>query len=77
MEIDGRAAVVTGGASGLGLATAQMLAGAGAKVALLDIDAARAAEAAGLAIKKSYPIVHVGVYDHLAGINKIIQLPGA
>ena len=36
-----------------------------------------AAEAAGLAIKKSYPIVHVGVYDHLAGINKIIQLPGA
>jgi NAD(P)-dependent dehydrogenase (short-subunit alcohol dehydrogenase family) len=47
MEIDGRAAVVTGGASGLGLATAKMLAGAGAKVALLDIDGARAAEAAG------------------------------
>jgi NAD(P)-dependent dehydrogenase (short-subunit alcohol dehydrogenase family) len=47
MEIEGRAAVVTGGASGLGLATAKMLAGAGAKVALLDIDGARAAEAAG------------------------------
>jgi len=45
MEIQGRAAIVTGGASGLGLATAEMLIGAGAKVALLDIGA-RAAEAA-------------------------------
>ena len=36
-----------------------------------------AAEAAGLAIKKSHPIVHVGVYDHLQGVNKIIQLPEA
>ena len=34
-----------------------------------------AAEAAGLAIKKGYPIVHVGVYDHLEGIDKIIQIP--
>ena len=47
MEIEGRAAIVTGGASGLGLATAGMLAGAGAKVALLDVDGARVAEAAG------------------------------
>jgi NAD(P)-dependent dehydrogenase (short-subunit alcohol dehydrogenase family) len=47
MQIDGQAAVVTGGASGLGLATAEMLAGAGAKVVLLDLDAARVAEAAG------------------------------
>jgi NAD(P)-dependent dehydrogenase (short-subunit alcohol dehydrogenase family) len=46
MEIQGRAAIVTGGASGLGLATAEMLIGAGAKVALLDIGA-RVAEAAG------------------------------
>lgn len=35
------AAVVTGGASGLGEATARMLAGTGAKVALLDLNAAR------------------------------------
>jgi NAD(P)-dependent dehydrogenase (short-subunit alcohol dehydrogenase family) len=47
MEIQGRAAIVTGGASGLGLATAEMLIGAGAKVALLDLDAARVADAAG------------------------------
>ena len=34
-----------------------------------------AAETAGLAIKKSHPIVYVGVYDHLEGINKVIQMP--
>jgi NAD(P)-dependent dehydrogenase (short-subunit alcohol dehydrogenase family) len=46
MQIEKQAAIVTGSASGLGLATAAMLAAAGAKVALLDIDAARVAEAA-------------------------------
>jgi NAD(P)-dependent dehydrogenase (short-subunit alcohol dehydrogenase family) len=47
MRIEGQAAIVTGGASGLGLATAEMLAAAGAKVALLDVDAEQAAAAAG------------------------------
>ena len=44
MDIKGHAAIVTGGGSGLGAATAAMLASAGAKVALLDvnIDAANA-----------------------------------
>ena len=46
MQIDASAAIVTGAASGLGLATARMLALQGARVALLDIDAARVAEAA-------------------------------
>jgi NAD(P)-dependent dehydrogenase (short-subunit alcohol dehydrogenase family) len=46
MQIDGQAVVITGGASGLGLATAEMLASAGARVALLDVDAAGVAEAA-------------------------------
>ena len=36
-----------------------------------------AAEAAGLAIKKSHPIVHVAVYDYLKDIDKIIQAPEA
>ena len=35
-EFDGRAALVTGGASGIGLATARTLAGRGARVAVLD-----------------------------------------
>jgi NAD(P)-dependent dehydrogenase (short-subunit alcohol dehydrogenase family) len=42
MEIKGHAAVVTGGASGLGAATAHELAQAGAKVACLDVDLDRA-----------------------------------
>ncbi|QIE54415.1 SDR family NAD(P)-dependent oxidoreductase [Pikeienuella piscinae] len=45
MKIEGIAAVVTGGASGLGEATARMLAGLGAKVALFDMN-----EAAGEAV---------------------------
>ena len=54
MDIRGQAALVTGGGSGLGAATARMLAEAGAKVAILDINAKAAAEVAidinGLAI---------------------------
>ena len=44
MQIDGKAALVTGGGSGLGAATARMLVARGARVALLDmdLDAARA-----------------------------------
>jgi 3-oxoacyl-[acyl-carrier protein] reductase len=38
-KLDGRAAVVTGGARGIGAATAQRLAADGAKVAVLDVQA--------------------------------------
>ena len=44
-EFAGQVAVVTGGARGLGLATATLLAERGASVCLLDIDAARLAAA--------------------------------
>ena len=37
-EFAGLAALVTGGASGIGLATARLLAGRGARVAVLDLD---------------------------------------
>ncbi len=46
MEIRGHAAIVTGGASGLGAATARMLAQAGAKVAIFDVNEKAAAEVA-------------------------------
>jgi NAD(P)-dependent dehydrogenase (short-subunit alcohol dehydrogenase family) len=46
MEIKGQAAVVTGGASGLGAATARALGAAGAKVAVLDVNEKAAAEVA-------------------------------
>jgi len=46
MEIKGQAAIVTGGASGLGAATARALAAAGAKVAIADVNEKAAAEVA-------------------------------
>jgi NAD(P)-dependent dehydrogenase (short-subunit alcohol dehydrogenase family) len=46
MELKGQAAIVTGGASGLGAATARALAAAGVKVAVFDINEAGAASVA-------------------------------
>lgn len=46
MDITGASAVITGGASGLGLATARRLVEAGAKVVLLDLPGSRGGEAA-------------------------------
>jgi NAD(P)-dependent dehydrogenase (short-subunit alcohol dehydrogenase family) len=46
VDIRGHAAIVTGGASGLGAASARMLAEAGAKVAILDVDQKAAAKVA-------------------------------
>jgi NAD(P)-dependent dehydrogenase (short-subunit alcohol dehydrogenase family) len=46
MDIKGHSAIVTGGASGLGAATARALAAAGAKVAIFDVNAKAAAEVA-------------------------------
>jgi NAD(P)-dependent dehydrogenase (short-subunit alcohol dehydrogenase family) len=55
MDIKGHAAIVTGGGSGLGAATAAELAKAGAKVALLDVNMdaanAHAQKIGGIAIK--------------------------
>jgi NAD(P)-dependent dehydrogenase (short-subunit alcohol dehydrogenase family) len=55
MEIKGYSAIVTGGASGLGAATARALAGAGAKVAIFDVNEKAASEVAidinGIAVK--------------------------
>jgi len=55
MDISGNVAIVTGGGSGLGAATARHLAQAGAQVVILDFDAERAQQVAqeigGLAVK--------------------------
>ena len=46
MDSEGQAALVTGAGSGLGAATARRLAAGGARVALLDLNAAAAAAVA-------------------------------
>jgi NAD(P)-dependent dehydrogenase (short-subunit alcohol dehydrogenase family) len=46
MDIDGQVALVTGGASGLGLATVRELHGKGARVVVLDLPSSRGAEVA-------------------------------
>jgi len=55
MNVKGQAAIVTGGASGLGGATVSALAAAGAKVAIFDVQdelgAAKAKELGGLYVK--------------------------
>lgn len=47
IEMKGRVAVITGGAAGIGLGAARTLAGAGADIALFDIDDEKGATAAG------------------------------
>src|SRR5919198_6659030 len=47
MEIAGKVAVVTGGASGIGRGIGRALAARGADVVVADVDTARAAEVAG------------------------------
>ena len=58
-DLDGRTALVTGGAVGIGLACVRALAAAGAKVHVVDIDA-RAAEAAA---------TEVGGWAHVADLT--------
>ena len=47
MRLEGRIALVTGGASGIGAATARRLAAEGARVAVADLDEDRAHDVAG------------------------------
>jgi NAD(P)-dependent dehydrogenase (short-subunit alcohol dehydrogenase family) len=59
IDLQGRTAVVTGGARGIGLATAQKLAACGAVVTLWDIDAVALAKAAMTVSKMRTDVVDV------------------
>jgi len=65
MDLAGVAAIVTGGASGLGGATAKMLAGRGAKVAIFDLNA-EAGQAQADAIGGAFFTVNVTDDDSVA-----------
>ncbi len=45
MSLEGKVAIITGGASGIGLASAKRLAEAGATIALCDINESKGKEA--------------------------------
>jgi NAD(P)-dependent dehydrogenase (short-subunit alcohol dehydrogenase family) len=82
MRIDGQVALVTGGGSGLGAATARRLAGQGARVAILDYDKDRAdavaAETGGLAIRTDVGEAAqiddavASVHDHFGAAARIV-----
>jgi NAD(P)-dependent dehydrogenase (short-subunit alcohol dehydrogenase family) len=73
MDIKGHAAIVTGGASGLGAATAAMLAGAGAKVACLDVNLDGARK---VADKIGGVAVHCDVTDPDQAVAALAQARG-
>jgi len=62
LDLEGRHAVVTGGASGIGLAIAQRLAGSGARVTIWDIDA-KAAEKAAAGLAGQFVAADVSQFD--------------
>jgi len=71
MSVQGNAAVVTGAASGLGLAIARALAARGARVALVDVDAA-GLEAAAASIEGETLTVVADIAD-AAGIARAME----
>ncbi len=76
MKISGHSAIITGGASGLGAATAEAIASAGGKVALFDMNAEKG-EA--LAAKLGGVFCNVNVADEAsvsAGIDKAVAAIG-
>ena len=62
MRLDGRKVLITGGASGIGLATARRVVAEGARVALLDRDP-RGLEQAIQALGDAAVAVHADVMD--------------
>ena len=86
---DGRVAIITGAARGIGFGTAQRFAAEGASVAILDLDEAAAQEAAGrLEVQSPAKAIGVGcdgaaaqatvqrVVDDLGGVHVLVNNAG-
>ncbi len=79
MKIEGKVAIVTGGASGLGKATAEALIAAGAKVAIWDMNEEKGQEAAAQLGENAY-FTKINVTDEAAveaAINEVVERFGA
>ena len=79
MDIEGKVAVITGGASGLGAATARRFTKAGARIAIFDLnDELGAAMAAELGDGASYHRVNVADEESVAAaIGEVMERNGA
>lgn len=86
MRFTNKRSVVTGGASGIGAATARRLAGEGSRVALLDLDQPGAVEVAvsigglaahlDLADLETIPTVVSELVDELGGVDLLVNCAG-
>ena len=75
-ELDGKVALVTGGASGLGRATCRALASAGAKVLVVDLDAEGAAAVASEVGGEPFTADVSRLEDNLAAVARAEELFG-
>jgi 2-keto-3-deoxy-L-fuconate dehydrogenase len=81
-DFDGLVAVVTGGGSGIGLATARLLAARGARVAVLDLDPAAAGAAgaeplvADVTDEDSVGAAVAAAVDRLGGVDVLVNNAG-
>ena len=77
MQLDGIAAIVTGGASGLGASTARMLSGRGAQVAVFDVNESAARDPNRLGRPEEYAQLVESIIANPMVNGEVIRIDGA